>query len=307
MNRMFEKQPNTWKKKALWMLVIGYVLTSLVVLVFLVSDVTVWKRKYDGLSERLERSNDSLRDVNRLLRELIVADDYYFDGELQSSYDLLQRLHKNENNYFDPLFEKRVLDRMTILNEFFGTPDTTDSRVRTLLMVITDKEMELRTLRASNDSVFAVFQDTLVYFSEKFNSMRTELSDKQRQLALKDRIKVLTFNTSKGARIHYLGEIREEKANGGGVGIWSTGSIYRGDWKENKRHGKGNFEWPNGHIYQGDYLDDRREGLGAYIWPSGEKYDGEWKDDKRNGFGTLYDLDGNIQYEGQWENDKIKN
>jgi hypothetical protein len=302
---MTDKNPNPWKRRAVWMSFVGYVLISVIVILYVVADSGKWNKKYDDLAQNFEHTSDSLNGVNSFLISLIVADDYYFDGEMQLSLEQLEALETTVKS--NPFFQQRILDRINILKEFLEAPDTSDTRIRTLLMVIADKEFEIRKLRGANDSIFGIFQDTLDHFSNKISGLKSELSEKQKQLATKDRIKVLTFNTAKGAKIHYLGEVKDEKANGGGVGVWSTGSIYRGEWKDNKRHGKGNYEWPNGHIYQGEYIDDKREGQGAYIWPSGEKYDGEWKDDKRNGFGILYDLDGNIQYQGPWENDKIKN
>ena len=140
--------------------------------------------------------------------------------------------------------------------------------------------------------------------SQKVLELTAEIARKNSELNRKQLVRVITFKNENERLIHYLGEVVNEKANGGGVGIWSTGSIYRGDWKDNKRHGKGTFEWADGMKYVGDYLDDKRTGEGKYYWPSGERYEGEWKNDKREGYGTLFDQDGNIRFEGAWKDDK---
>lgn len=89
---------------------------------------------------------------------------------------------------------------------------------------------------------------------------------------------------------------------GGGIGIWTTGSVYRGEWRNNLRHGKGSFQWKDGERYGGNYVDGKREGEGTYYWPSGERYEGQWVADQRTGQGTLFDLDGNVRYKGEWLN-----
>jgi hypothetical protein len=149
---------------------------------------------------------------------------------------------------------------------------------------------------------------TLGHLNDSLNGeillLKEELTIKDNKLGAKEKVEVLSFAGNKGVKIHYLGETEGGQANGGGVGVWSTGSIYRGDWKDNLRHGKGIFEWADGQKYEGEYVEGKRTGFGNYHWPSGERYEGEWKDDKRNGFGILYDMDGNIRFEGAWKDDK---
>lgn len=136
------------------------------------------------------------------------------------------------------------------------------------------------------------------------NGLNKQLEIKNAELLSKGAIQVLSFKKDKNITVHYLGEISNGKANGGGTGIWSSGSMYRGNWKDNNRHGQGTFEWADGVKYIGTYKDDKRHGEGTYSWPSGERYEGDWKNDVREGYGILYDQDGNVRYKGSWRNDK---
>jgi hypothetical protein len=140
-----------------------------------------------------------------------------------------------------------------------------------------------------------------------FETLSAELDRVRNDLRKHERVKVLSFPGQKGATVHYLGEVANGQANGGGIGIWTTGSVYRGEWKNNLRHGEGSFQWADGEKYIGAYVNGKREGMGVYLWPSGDKYDGEWKNDRRNGQGTLYDLDGRIVFSGLWVDDQPKN
>ena len=70
---------------------------------------------------------------------------------------------------------------------------------------------------------------------------KVKLARAQRQLQQKASGEYLTFKTSKGSQLHYVGQVKNGKANGYGVAILSTGSRYEGEWKDNHRHGQGNF------------------------------------------------------------------
>lgn len=154
----------------------------------------------------------------------------------------------------------------------------------------------------------AQYQSRMARMTDSLESrldvLSTEMARKEKALGKVDNMQVISFKGPKGQQIHYMGEVRGGKANGGGVGIWSTGSIYRGDWRNNLRHGQGTFEWADGERYEGTYVDGIREGNGVYYWPSGDRYDGQWSNDRRNGQGTLFDMDGNVRFKGEWKDDK---
>ncbi len=160
-------------------------------------------------------------------------------------------------------------------------------------------------LQSDIDSMRSVWRLKDKERQQELRRLRLVLDMKSEQLQYKDKVQVITFMSSKGKKVHYIGEVVNEKANGGGIGIWSTGGKYQGDWENNQRHGEGRYEWSNDHVYEGEFKNDVREGEGTYFWPTGERYEGEWADDKRSGLGTLYDKNGNIQYQGKWKNDKV--
>jgi hypothetical protein len=111
--------------------------------------------------------------------------------------------------------------------------------------------------------------------------------------------------SSKGKKFEYFGETANLKANGYGIGVYESGSVYKGYWKDNLRQGKGIFTWVDGERYEGDYIQDLREGQGIYFWKNGERYEGNWKNDRRQGEGIVYRKNGKIKNRGIWEDDKL--
>ncbi|MFS4466508.1 MORN repeat-containing protein [Maribacter sp. 2210JD10-5] len=144
--------------------------------------------------------------------------------------------------------------------------------------------------------------DSLTFALEK---AKVELRAMRNQLQNKSLGKYLQFESKKGNQMHYVGQVKNNKAHGTGIAILDTGSRYEGQWKENERHGEGTFYWPDGEYYVGSYDSDKRNGLGTYYWPNGEKYTGQWKDDKRNGKGSFYGKDGEVVTTGIWKDDKL--
>lgn len=132
-----------------------------------------------------------------------------------------------------------------------------------------------------------------------------ELKNIRMQMQQKVFGEYLTFKSKKGNRLHYVGEVKNKKANGLGIAILDTGSRYEGEWRNGMRHGKGTFYWIDGEHYEGNYVNDMRSGTGTYYWPNGEKFTGEWKDDLRNGAGVFYGKDGEVIASGIWKDDKL--
>ena len=144
--------------------------------------------------------------------------------------------------------------------------------------------------------------DSLNFALEK---AKVQLASMKRQLNSKSFGEYLRFTNRKGSQMHYVGQVKNDKANGFGVALLNTGSRYEGEWKDNQRHGKGTYYWSDGEYYVGEYLNDKRNGEGTYYWPNGEKYTGHWKDDKRSGEGIFYGKDGEIIADGIWQDDKL--
>ena len=146
----------------------------------------------------------------------------------------------------------------------------------------------------------------------QFDSLNFALDKAHMQITyLEQRLKestegaYLTFTTSKGKQVHYVGQIKNKMAYGRGVALLSTGSRYEGQWKNNLRHGNGTFYWPDGQYYKGQYEDDKRHGLGTYHWPNGERFKGQWQNDQRNGEGTFFDDKGEVVAKGIWRDDEL--
>ncbi len=144
--------------------------------------------------------------------------------------------------------------------------------------------------------------DSLNFALEKAKVQLTRL---RRQLKQRSFGEYLTFTNAKGSQIHYVGQVKNNQANGYGVAILSTGSRYEGEWKNNQRHGEGSFFWPDGEYYVGHYFNDKRSGEGTYHWPNGEKFVGLWKDDERTGEGAFYGKKGDVVASGVWEDDEL--
>lgn len=115
----------------------------------------------------------------------------------------------------------------------------------------------------------------------------------------------LTFESSQGNQVFYIGDVRDGRATGQGVALLSSGSRYQGEWRDNQKHGIGEFYWPDGAYYEGEYRDDERSGEGTYHFPSGEVFVGEWDNDLRNGPGVFYGPEGEVVAQGDWVNDEL--
>lgn len=187
------------------------------------------------------------------------------------------------------------------------------SLTQKLLQLKTKPEQDSAQLKQQQliDSLAALTQvapgeiqqyDSLNFALEK---AKVQITRMQRQLKQKSFGEYLTFTNSKGSQMHYVGEVKNGKANGFGVAILNTGSRYVGEWKNNQRHGDGSFYWEDGEYYTGHYVNDKRSGKGSYHWPNGEKFVGLWKEDERTGEGSFYGKKGDIVASGVWQDDEL--
>lgn len=70
--------------------------------------------------------------------------------------------------------------------------------------------------------------------------------------------------------------------------IYTNGNQYTGQKKENLRHGKGKYTYADGSYYYGDWFKGKMEGVGQLYDVNGNlEYEGEWKDDHFEGKGKL--------------------
>ncbi len=254
----------------------------------------------DELNE-LQRINHSQTMLLESYRALIATDEpllYTNDWE-----GLRSILNQQLTSASDEL-RAAIQLRITHVDQKLDDLQSENIEATEFARIIRSQRIQIDQMQLVLDSANTVFLYQRDSLASIVASLRSELNDKRAELKRKEKVMVISFPGVKGSTIHYMGEVENGKANGGGIGIWTTGSVYRGEWKDNLRHGKGTFEWADGERYEGDYVEGRREGDGVYYWPSGERYEGQWKNDRRTGSGILYDLDGNIRYDGMWKDDK---
>lgn len=173
-------------------------------------------------------------------------------------------------------------------------------------------ERQLRNLEAQKENIVAEGTQTLSSLYSRVDSLqrllRKSAQEKdalERSLEAKSEQSFLSFYSSKGVRVYYIGESQAGKAQGQGVGVWKTGSKYEGQWQQNRRHGQGHFEWPEGDRYEGDFQNDKRHGQGTYYWLNGDKYVGGWENDRRSGQGSFYNRNGELVAKGRWAADEL--
>lgn len=282
-------------------------LVLLVIAVFLYTKDYVSKEEThidDELISTLQfkELEEELQLINRLRKldnQLLFEDNYQSTLE-----DLKALLQKND------IKEQKLIDEISnrieyVKNLIEDQKENELSRINLRNQLVRQDKI-IDSLNTSKDSISLNIKQSELFNQRKIDSLTDLLKKKNELLKLKETVKVISFKNTNGNTIRYLGETQQDQANGNGVGIWDTGSIYRGEWKENKRHGVGEFEWKDGQKYEGDFQAGERTGKGTYYWPSGEKYIGDFKNNKRHGNGVFYDPDGNVKFDGSWKNDKYQ-
>jgi hypothetical protein len=98
----------------------------------------------------------------------------------------------------------------------------------------------------------------------------------------------------------YIGEFKNNCAEGKGTCTYNDGSIYTGDWSANFRHGIGKMIFNDGSEYEGMYKFDIIDGHGKYRYYSGCYYIGNITSNKLCGKGKLYTADNVLVYSGNF-------
>jgi len=109
--------------------------------------------------------------------------------------------------------------------------------------------------------------------------------------------------SDKGNR--YVGEHRDGKPHGKGTFTWTSGNQYNGEFRDGKLHGQGTFTWANGNRYVGEHRDGKQNGQGTYTTATGHKYVGEFRDSKLSGQGIVTYADGRPPEEGVFEEGRL--
>ncbi len=277
------------EQKKKYLLYLLLVLTIGVAIFFLFKTQSLHK-KIKNL-EQLEAQSEA-NDEN--YDKLVSIDTLIFEGKYKEALDAYVDIEEKMrgNNSLDikarVQFAKELIRMETIVqsNDFAKDTTTTDTLTNTKSEITEDINA----------------YDSLSFVLEK---AKVQISSMRNQLLKKSFGEYLTFKSTKGNKMHYVGQVKNKRANGYGVAILDTGSRYEGQWRENMRHGEGKFYWTDGESYEGSYVQDKRNGQGTYHWPNGEKYIGEWKDDKRSGHGEFYNEKGTIVTRGIWKDDKL--
>ncbi len=265
-----------------------------------VAFVVFYYLRAKDLQESLSLKEDTIEKMRyreETIQKLLSIDSLLLQGDYQSAYDayVAQQGQGSDDTLDSPMLRLRINMVQRLIDRQSSTeagPEQTEDSVKIDSVIRSRMALPVEVQR----------YDSLNFALEK---AKVQAENLKRQLKLKSSSEYLTFTSSKGTKVFYIGQIKNKKANGKGMALLSTGSRYEGEWKNNMRYGKGIFYWPDGQYYKGYYKDDKRHGEGTYYWPNGEKYIGDWKNDQRNGQGVFYAKDGKITASGTWKDDKL--
>ena len=280
------------------------IIAAIVFIGYLVKQQSNIEREHTEKMRAVKQISDSIGKREAFLQEFLVVDNNYILGQYDAAIEAYELISQN---HFKSDFEEDLLKlRLRRIDEIISHADTISADIEAYRFSLNKAKEEIAELELAFDSTEQVRQAQLTELNSEIMELKEVIASKNIQLSKKDKVQVISFRNAQGNLIHYLGEVKEGMANGGGVGIFESGGIYKGNWKDNQRHGEGTYTWKDGHKYEGNFVEGVREGQGTYYWSSGEKYVGEWKNNMRNGQGVLYDKDNNVSYDGLWVDDKIK-
>ncbi|MBK9255128.1 MAG: hypothetical protein IPM42_06530 [Saprospiraceae bacterium] len=235
----------------------------------------------------------------------LQADSLFIFGERELALDI----YKSE--YEAGLLSKDFYERIKL---YFPEQNINENEVskeliseKELIKMVRNQSNLVKTYSHKYDELLRThirLQDSLDKVQKNYESGTLAYADTITHLK-SSKYGELEFKSSKDEKVLFFGEIKSNQANGYGLGIWSSGGIYRGDWKNNMRQGNGVYIWKDGEKYEGAYLNDKRNGIGKYVWKNGLYFVGSWKDDKRHGEGILYEKNGTVRTQGVWSEDNL--
>ena len=239
------------------------------------------------------------------MRSLLNLDTLLLNNQFDQAQSVINNLNLSVS---DSVFNEALIRHQAVISQM--QKNWRAAQTRPALPNIDRPDQSLKRPVADPDA--SINADSLRELQNELDSMAFALQ-KAELFANKLQVQVdentagnyLSFNSRKGNRINYVGDIKDGKANGTGVGLLSTGSRFEGQWKNNQKHGKGIFEWQDGARYDGEYQNDLRHGIGSYHWPNGEWFEGEWENDVRSGEGSFYGKDGKMVATGLWRDDEL--
>jgi hypothetical protein len=253
----------------------------------------------------LIQQQDSLKEILAIYNQRSVADEFFIEGLIdlltKEMRDSITLHHTQMSNYFPDLTEVRI-SQATRLKAW---KNAQRKQLTTLNQNYQSLKGEYDYIHALKDSTLNIVEhlvDSLIGFKKDLLLLYSQLSELDS--IHKINLDILEIGQN-GQTVYYIGEKQNGLAHGFGVGLWSTGSIYKGFWQNNLRHGHGWYRWKDGELYEGSFKEGMRTGEGTYYWKDKTYYQGEWLNNFRHGFGSVYYPDGTLQYEGMWENDKF--
>jgi len=237
-----------------------------------------------------------------LLDHLFELDSFLLNYQnldsLINHYQFLKSAAESEN------YINSIQDRISFIESYSQSSQFESNRIIQLKNQVKIQEKSIQELNSSLASNNAENKRIIDDLKASLKEQSTQLVTQKTEISKKEMIQIITFTSSNGILVHYIGDVLDDKATGSGIGIWTTGSKYQGEWLNNQRHGKGTFLWSDGDKYEGDFQNDIRSGFGVYYFKTGERYDGEWNNNKRNGEGILIDKDSIVTFKGYWIDDK---
>ncbi|QCK15746.1 MORN repeat-containing protein [Mangrovivirga cuniculi] len=252
-----------------------------------------------SLKNKVESSNEELAQILENVekqQQILSIDSILIEGDYSAALKAYEKQLEGVNDEEAEAIRKRIRLVQSLMYE----PQTkVESDTDSVTLAYIDS-LEQSTRIATPEEIRQY--DSLSFALRK---VKVQVNNLQRQLRQKSFGQYITFKSSKGSTVHYVGQVKEGKANGTGVALLKTGSRYEGEWKNNQRHGEGAFYWPDGEYYKGEYRNDKRHGEGTYYWPNGEKFVGQWANDGRNGRGIFYGADGDVVASGIWKDDEL--
>jgi hypothetical protein len=254
------------------------------------------------MEHSMSQLSDSIRGANEKINFWLkksLADDFFINGEYDSSLFIYRDIVRMSAK--DSVLLSNRVQRRRFMNEQENELQKKFSDLNTRLITLNKmrRQLELEKSDLVDSLSFTAFQLDSIYslYTENVKNFQKELEN------IKEGLQIIEITRPDGNRVFYVGERLNGRANGQGVGVWTTGGIYKGSWKDNLRHGLGVYKWKDGEFYEGEFEFDKRSGFGKYIWKDGEYYIGYWKDNMRNGEGSMYYPNGKLQYQGSWTSD----
>lgn len=259
--------------------------------------------KLEELEEKQQKF-DSLLQVYNYVSKKSTADELFIQGEYEKSFQVYAELVELTENS----------DLLNGRKNIFQIYMSEESKIAELQALKQKEEQLLANIGQLRDSINLVQKTYLSSLDDskrqastlksQFDKLEKDLKTLENKYKeVSDNRNVITFRSSAGNKVHYIGDMVNNRANGFGIGIWDTGGVYKGEWRNNRRNGKGRYEWVDGEWYEGQFADDQREGFGVYYKRNGERFEGYWKENKRHGEGKVFDKNEQIINEGVWNED----